>query len=348
VKILVTGTDGYLGSLLTPILIRRGHEIRAIDTGFYKSGWLYDGVAITPSTLNKDIRRITAGDFEGVDAVVHLAELSNDPLGELAPDITYEINHKGSVRLAELARQAGVERFVYMSSCSVYGLASADYVTEESSLSPQTAYATCKTLVERDLQPMAADHFSPTFLRNATAYGASPRMRFDIVLNNLAGLAWTTKEIKMVSDGTPWRPLVHALDIAQAISCVLEAPREVIHNEIFNVGETSHNYTIREVAEIVAEVFPDCQLTFGSQGADNRSYRVSFEKIKAKLPDFRCEWNARRGTQQLHDLFQRIDMTPEVFNARSFTRLKQLEYLIRTQQIDRDFFWRNGATQVLP
>ena len=169
-------------------------------------------------------------------------------------------------------------------------------------------------------------------------------MRFDIVLNNLAGLAWTTKQIKMVSDGTPWRPLVHALDIAQAISCVLKAPREVVHNEIFNVGDTSQNYTIREIAEIVAEVFPDCELIFGSQGADNRSYRVSFDKIEAKLPDFRCEWNARRGAQQLHDVFQRIDMAPEVFNARSFTRVKQLEYLIRTQQIDQNFFWRNGAT----
>jgi nucleoside-diphosphate-sugar epimerase len=344
VKILVTGTDGYLGSLLTPILIRQGHEIRAIDTGYYSSGCLYDGLAIIPSTLRKDIRHITAGDLESIEAVVHMAELSNDPTGELAPNITYEINHRGSVRLAELARRAGVERFVYMSSCSVYGLASADYVTEESSLKPQTAYAICKTMVERDLRPMADDHFSPTFLRNATAYGVSPRMRFDIVLNNLAGLAWTTKEIKMVSDGTPWRPLVHALDIAQAISCVLKAPRELVHNEILNVGDTSQNYTIKEIAEIVAEVFPYCELTFGSQEADDRSYRVSFDKIEAKLPDFRCEWNARRGAEQLRDVFQRIDMAPEVFNAPSFTRVKQLEYLIRTRQIDQDFFWRNGAT----
>lgn len=343
-KILVTGTDGYLGSLLTPILIRQGHEIRAIDTGFYKSGWLYNVVEISPSTWNKDIRHITADDLESVDAVVHMAELCNDPSGELVPNMTYEINHRGSVRLAELAHQTGVERFVYMSSCSVYGLGSADYVTEESVANPQTAYATCKTLVERDLQAMADDHFSPTFLRNATAYGASPRMRFDIVLNNLAGLAWTTKRIKMVSDGTPWRPLVHALDIAQAISCVLKAPRETVHNEIFNVGDTSHNHTIKEIAEIVAEVFPGCELSFGTQGVDNRSYRVSFEKIKLKLPEFRCEWNARRGAEQLHEVFQRIDMTSEDFNARSFTRVRQLEYLIRTRQIGQDFFWRNGTT----
>lgn len=343
-KILVTGTEGYLGSLLAPILMQEGHDLLAVDTGFYKAGWLYHGAAMTPRTLLKDIRQITAEDLEGIEAVVHMAELSNDPTGELAPHITYEINHQGSVRLAELARQAGVSRFVYMSSCSVYGVAAERYVTEESPVNPQTAYAICKTLVERDLQPMANDDFSPTFLRNATAYGASPRMRFDIVLNNLAGLAWTTREIKMVSDGTPWRPLVHALDIAQAIVCTLQAPRAAIHNQIFNVGETTHNYTIREVAEIVAEVFPGCELSFGQQGSDNRSYRVSFDKIKTQLPGFRCQWDARRGAQQLHDVFQQIDLSPELFNGRGFTRLKQLEYLLRTQQIDQNFFWRNGSS----
>lgn len=343
-KILVTGTEGYLGSLLAPLLIEQGHELLAIDTGFYKSGWLYHGTKATPRTLNKDIRRIERADLEGIEAVVHMAELSNDPTGELAPHITYEINHKGSVRLAELARDAGVERFVYMSSCSVYGFASEEQVTEESAVNPQTAYAICKTRVERDLQPMANDRFSPTFLRNATAYGASPRMRFDIVLNNLAGLAWTTHEIKMLSDGTPWRPLVHGLDIAQAIMRTLQAPRAAVHNQIFNVGETAHNYTIKDVAEIVAEVFPGCQLSFGPQSADNRSYRVSFEKIKKHLLGFRCAWDARRGAQQLHDIFALVEMTPETFTGRGFTRLKQLEYLIRTRQIDQDFFWRNGQS----
>ncbi len=338
-KILVTGTEGYLGSLLAPILMREGHDILAVDTGFYKAGWLYHGVSMTPRTLLKDIRQIAAEDLAGIEAVVHMAELSNDPTGELAPHITYEINHKGSVRLAELAKEVGVARFVYMSSCSVYGVAAEGYVTEESAVNPQTAYAICKTLVERDLQPMASDGFSPTYLRNATAYGASPRMRFDIVLNNLAGLAWTTREIKMVSDGTPWRPLVHALDIARAIVCTLNAPRAAIHNQIFNVGETDHNYSIKEVAEVVAEVFPGCQLSFGNQGSDNRSYRVSFDKIKAQLPGFQCAWDARRGAQQLHDVFQQIDLTPELFNGRGFTRLKQLEYLIRTRQIDQDFYW---------
>jgi nucleoside-diphosphate-sugar epimerase len=227
-----------------------------------------------------------------------------------------------------------------MSSCSVYGVADQEFVDEDSPVSPQTAYAVCKTLVERDLKGMASDQFSPTFLRNATAYGASPRMRFDIVLNNLAGLAWTTREIRMTSDGTPWRPLVHALDIGRAILAVLSAPREAIHNEVFNVGDTTHNYRVREIAEIVAEVFPGCALAFGPPSPDNRSYRVSFEKIRKHLPGFACAWDARRGARQLHDLFQRIDLTPEIFQHRAFTRLKALEYLIRTGQIDDHFYWK--------
>lgn len=338
-KILVTGTEGYLGSLLPPLLIERGHEVLGVDTGYYKVGWLYNGTEVTAKTLNKDIRNITALDLQGVEAIVHMAELSNDPTGQLSPTITYDINHKGSVRLATLAKEAGVRRFVYMSSCSVYGVATEGDVTEESSVNPQTAYAECKTLVERDVTPLADDDFSPTFMRNATAFGASPRMRFDIVLNNLAGLAWTTKEIKMTSDGTPWRPLVHGLDICKAIVCAIEAPRDIVHNQIFNVGDTANNYRVKEVAEIIADTFKGCKLSFGDSGSDNRSYRVSFEKINTILPGFKCDWNAKRGAQQLFDLFSQIDMTEETFLSRGFTRLKQLEYLIRTQQIDQDFFW---------
>lgn len=338
-KILVTGTEGYLGSLLPPLLIERGHEVIGVDTGYYKVGWLYNGTEVTAKTLNKDIRNITAEDLQGVEAIVHMAELSNDPTGQLSPTITYDINHKGSVRLAKLAKEAGVRRFVYMSSCSVYGVATEGDVTEESSVNPQTAYAECKTLVERDVTPLADDDFSPTFMRNATAFGASPRMRFDIVLNNLAGLAWTTKEIKMTSDGTPWRPLVHALDICKAIVCTVEAPRDIVHKQIFNVGDTTNNYRVKEIAEIIADTFKGCKLSFGDSGADNRSYRVSFEKINTILPGFKCDWNAQRGAQQLFDLFTQIDMTEETFLSRGFTRLKQLEYLIRTQQIDQDFFW---------
>ena len=338
-RVCVTGNDGYLGSLLTPELIKCGYDVIGLDAGFYKERMLYRTGSTTPLTIVKDLRQIEPGDLKGVDAVVHMAELSNDPIGQLAPHITYEINHKGSVHLAELARKAGITRFVYMSSCSVYGVAEGEDVTEESSVNPQTAYAICKTLVERDVKPLARKGFSPAFMRNATAYGASPRMRFDIVLNNLAGLAWTTKEIKMTSDGTPWRPLVHGLDISRAIIAVLQAPTEAIHNEVFNVGDTSHNYRVREIAETVAETFPGCQLTFGPPSPDNRSYRVSFEKIRKHLPAFRCAWDARRGAKQLYDLFKRIDMPSEVFQHRTFTRLKQIEYLIRTHQIDENFFW---------
>jgi nucleoside-diphosphate-sugar epimerase len=338
-RICVTGSEGYLGSLLAPELLRLGHEVVGLDTGYYKEGTLYRSGATTPLSISKDLRKIEAADFKGFDAVVHMAELSNDPLGQLAPTITYEINHAGSVRLAEAAKTAGVQRFVYMSSCSVYGVSEAEYVDETSAVNPQTAYAVCKTRVETDVRKLANDRFSPTFLRNATAYGASPHMRFDIVLNNLAGLAWTTKQIKMTSDGTPWRPIVHGLDIARAIACVLKGSREAVHNEIFNVGDTKHNYRVREIAQIVAEVFPGCQLSFGPPSPDNRSYRVSFEKIRKHLPDFASAWDARRGAQQLHDLFKRIDMPAEVFQHRTFTRLKQLEYLIRTRQIDEKFFW---------
>jgi nucleoside-diphosphate-sugar epimerase len=338
-KVFVTGNDGYLGSLLVPELVRHGYEVIGLDTGYYKERMLYSESGITPLTLAKDLRRVETEDLKEVDAVVHMAELSNDPAGQLAPEITYEINHQGSVRLAEIARSAGVRRFVYMSSCSVYGVAKADFVTEDSPTNPQTAYGICKTLVERDLRTLANTGFAPTFLRNATAYGASPRMRFDIVLNNLAGLAWTTRNIQMTSDGQPWRPIVHGLDICQAIIAVLEAPVDAIANEVFNVGNTEHNYRVKEIAEIVGEVFPGCKVSFGPSSSDNRSYRVSFNKIRKHLPNFNCRWDAKRGAKQLLDLFKRVDLTEEVFQYRAFTRLKQLEYLIRTRQIDKKFFW---------
>jgi nucleoside-diphosphate-sugar epimerase len=338
-RILVTGTDGYLGSLLAPVLMQRGHEVTGVDTGFYKVGWLYNGTSCTPRTLNKDIRHISPEDLDGIEGVIHLAELSNDPAGQLSPSVTYKINHEGSVRLASIARAAGIERFIYTSSCSVYGCALSDFVDEESPVNPQTAYAICKTLVERDLQEMADETFSPTFLRNATAFGASPRMRFDIVLNNLAGLAWTTSIIQMQSDGTPWRPLVHALDICRAVVCTLEAPREIVHNQIFNVGDTAQNYRVREIAETVAGVFPGCSLSLGDNGSDNRSYRVNFDKVHSLLPGFRCEWSAEAGARQLFNIFSQIDMSELTFQFRGFTRLKQLEYLVHTHQIDENFFW---------
>jgi nucleoside-diphosphate-sugar epimerase len=342
-RIFVTGTDGYIGTLLGPVLLARGHQVVGLDTGFYRDGWLYNnGLKQFPHTLNKDLRHITAEELQGFDAVVHLAELSNDPLGQLNPEITYKINHQGSVELAKKCKEVGISRFVYASSCSVYGVSGSEgYKIEESQVNPQTAYAECKVLVERDVSALADDNFSPTFLRNATAYGPSPRIRFDIVLNNLSGLAWTTGEIKMTSDGTPWRPLVHVLDICQAIACTLEAPREIVHNEIFNVGDTHENYRVREIAQIVAETFPGCELTLGSSGGDNRSYRVSFEKINTQLPGFRCQYNARQGAEQLREIFERVSMAADIFGFRAYTRLKQLEHLIKTGQLDSHLFWRS-------
>jgi nucleoside-diphosphate-sugar epimerase len=338
VRILVTGTEGYLGSLLAPTLLARGDEVTGLDTGYYKNGWLYHGVTETPHTLVKDIRHVTPDDLAGYDAVVHMAELSNDPIGDRIGDVTYDINHHGSVALATAAKQAGVSRFVYMSSCSVYGVADGT-VDETSPTDPQTAYARCKALVERDVTALADDEFSPTFLRNATAFGASPRQRFDIVLNNLAGLAWTTHRIAMTSDGTPWRPLVHGLDIAKAIRAVLDADRERVHDQVLNVGADSNNYTVREIAETVGAEFPGCEVSFGEPSADNRSYRVSFAKIREVLPGFDTDWDAAAGAAQLHRVFEQIDLDAETFTGRGHTRLAQIEHLLKTGQVDPQLFW---------
>jgi nucleoside-diphosphate-sugar epimerase len=339
VRVLVTGTEGYLGCLAAQELLRAGHDVIGVDTGYYKHGWLYPGIELAPQTLALDIRTLGREHLEGVEAVVHMAELSNDPIGDLIGDVTYDINHKGSVHLAEVAKDAGVSRFVYMSSCSVYGVA--DGIVDESSpVSPQTSYARCKALVEGDVGPMADDGFSPTFLRNATAFGASPRMRFDIVLNNLSGLAWTVKKIAMTSDGSPWRPLVHALDIAKAIRMTLEQPRERVHGAVFNVGSESNNYRVRDIAEIVAAEFPGCELTFGDPSADNRSYRVAFDKIREVLPGYDTDWDAKAGAAQLHRIFSSIDLDDATFTGRGHTRLKQIEYLMRTEQVDPQLFWK--------
>ena len=344
-KLLVTGVEGYIGCLLAPFLQRRGHDVVGLDTGYYRDGWLFSDRALVPAfpaVIYRDIREVTPAELEGIDAVVHMAELSNDPLGENNPELTMQINHQASVRLAGLARAAGVKRFIYTSSCSVFGLGEGEaFMTEQSPVNPQTAYAVCKTLVERDLIAMASPDFSPTFLRNATAYGASPRMRFDIVLNNLCGIAATTGRIVMTSDGTPWRPLVHVLDICEAVACALEAPRDTVHGEIFNVGHEADNYRVRDIAGIVAEAYPGCELAFGPAGPDNRSYRVSFSKIRDHLPGFRCNWDARKGAGQLHDVFERIGLDRAGFEARPFTRLKQLKYLISTGQVDDLLFWKH-------
>ena len=342
-KVFVTGTEGYIGALLAPFLMQRGLEVVGLDTGYYRDGWLYSDnrhLTCTPWAVNKDLRDISEKDLEGCDAVAHLAELSNDPLGQNKPEVTYRINHKGSVSLAEKARAVGIQRFVYTSSCSVYGAGTGDFLDETSATNPQTTYAECKVLVERDVGKMAGPDFCPVFLRNATAYGASPRMRFDIVLNDLCALAWTTKRIAMVSDGSPWRPLVHVEDICEAIYRALVAPDDTVRGKIFNVGQNSDNFRVREIAQIVAEEFPGCEVSVGPTGGDNRSYRVNFDRIHTELPGFRCRYTARDGARQLRAVFERIQMEAETYRFRAFTRLNQLKYLQATRQIDDEFFWR--------
>jgi nucleoside-diphosphate-sugar epimerase len=342
-KILLTGTEGYIGARAGPILAARGHDVTGLDTGFYRDGCLYldpIGLPMVPRTIFKDLRTVTPADFEGFDAVVHLAELSNDPLGENRPEVTYKINHEGSIRIAKAAKTAGVKRFVYASSCSVYGVGAGEgFLDETSPTNPQTAYAKCKVNVERDAARLADDTFCVSFLRNATAYGPSPRMRFDIVLNDLCALAWTKKKIAMISDGSPWRPIVHIEDIIEAMRCTLEAPTKAVNGEVFNVGATSENYRIREIAEIISKAFPGCEVTLGPPSADNRSYRVNFAKIAAKLPGFQARWTAQRGAEELRKLFERIEFTPQTFEFRAFTRLKQLKYLQHSGQIDQDLLW---------
>jgi nucleoside-diphosphate-sugar epimerase len=323
--------------------MQRNLEVVGLDTGYYRDGWLYSddkSLACTPRTINKDLRNIVKQDLVGFDAVVHLAELSNDPLGQNNPVVTHNINHRGSVAIAEKAREVGIRRFVYASSCSVYGAGTGEFLDETTAPNPQTAYAECKVLVERDVGKMAGTDFCPVFLRNATAYGPSPRMRFDIVINDLSALAWTTRKIVMTSDGSPWRPVAHILDICEGVYRSLVAPEDAVRGKIFNVGQNSDNYRVRELAQIVANEFPGCEVTTGPAGGDNRSYRVNFDRIHRELPGFKCSFTPRDGARQLRELFERIKMPEEIYKFRAFTRLKQLNYLQATNQIDGEFYWR--------
>jgi nucleoside-diphosphate-sugar epimerase len=338
-RVLLTGADGYIGAIMGPKLLEAGHEVLGLDTGYYRRGWLFDDHRPHPQVVSKDQRQIGRADLEGFDAVVHLAELSNDPIGENDPDLTMDVNHRGSVGLARLAREAGVKRFIQASSCSTYGAGGDEMRTETSALAPQTAYARCKILVEEGVRALMDDTFTPVFMRNATAYGASPRQRFDLVLNNLCGFAHTTGEIRMTSDGSPWRPITHIEDICEAMLCALKAPKDAVAGEAFNVGDDAENYRIREIAEIVARTFPGCELTIGESGGDTRSYRVSFAKIRAHMPEFRTSWTAERGARQLRAVFERIGLSREMFEAPPFTRLKELRYLQDTRQIDARLYW---------
>jgi nucleoside-diphosphate-sugar epimerase len=341
VKVLLTGADGYIGVRMGDVLLNAGHDVTGLDTGFHRVGWLYNSDDRRPQMLTKDTRAITVDDLAGYDAVVHLAELSNDPVGELNQDVTYKINHHGTVALARAAKQAGVERFVHMSSCSVYGASGDKPSREGDPTEPLTSYARCKVLVEQDVSALAGDTFSPTFMRNATAYGASPRQRFDLVVNDLAATAFVFREIRMLSDGTPWRPFAHISDISRAVACALAAPREAIHNEIFNVGSSEQNYQIRQIAQVISDLVPGCTLQVGDSSADARNYRADFTKIHEQLPGFSCEWDVERGAKDILDVFARIGFDEDLYRWRGHTRIKQIKHLLATGQIDDDLLWQS-------
>jgi nucleoside-diphosphate-sugar epimerase len=340
-RILLTGHDGYIGHVLTPMLLERGHEVTGLDSCLYEGCGFAPARAMSIPVIRKDVREVALDDLRGFDAVVHLAGISNDPLGDLSPQTTYAINHEASVRLARLAKQAGVQRFVFSSSCSNYGAAGDSYLDETASFNPVTPYAESKVWTERDVAPLADDSFTPTFLRSSTAFGVSTRLRGDLVVNNLVGYAVTSGEVLIKSDGMPWRPLVHIEDISRAFTAVLEAPREVVHNEAFNVGTTAENYRVREIAQMVAEVVPNSKVTYaGDASPDKRNYRVNCDKISRVLPSFKPQWTVRKGVEEVYAAYCRHGTTSADFLSSNFVRLKKIRELQNAGRLDDTLSWR--------
>ncbi len=340
-RVLVTGHNGYVGTVMVPMLVADGHEIVGMDTNLYHGATFGDEMPPQPITqIQKDVRDIVPADLDGFDAIIHLAGLSNDPLGDLNPDLTYEINYHASVRLAEMAKEVGVERFIFSSSCSNYGAGVSDWLDENSEFNPVTPYGRSKVMVEQDVSKMADDNFTPTFLRSGTAYGVSPRLRFDLVLNNLTAWAYTTKRVFLKSDGSPWRPIVHIEDMSRAFVAVLKAPRNLIHNEAFNVGLTGENYRIRELAEIVAETVPGSYIEYAEgAGPDKRNYRVNCDKIIDTLPDYKPVWTARKGAQELFEAYQKVGLQPKEFEGPRYRRIHHIKMLIAENRLSDELRW---------
>lgn len=335
-RVLLTGHQGYIGSILAPMLVRSGHDIVGLDSGLFDP-CIYTGGAIGIPSIKKDVRDIEREDVEGFEAILHLAGLSNDPLGDLNPELTLDINYKATVRLAELAKAVGAERFIFSSSCSTYGAAGDELLNEESAFNPVTPYGQSKVLAEQELAQLADDRFSPTYLRNATAYGVSPRLRFDLVVNNLTAWAYTTHQVYLKSDGSPWRPIVHIADISHAFLAALEAPREAIHNEAFNVGRNDENFRVREIADLVASIVPDCSVGFAPDaGPDTRNYRVDCSKITQVLPNFRANWTARKGITELYETYVSEGLKLDDFEGATFSRIKYLRSKITEGKIGED------------
>ena len=328
---------------MVPMLLRAGHDVLGVDSDLYRNSTYGMELPHIPEII-KDIRDLEKKDLRGVDAVIHLAGLSNDTLGDLDQDLTYRINHAASVRLAGMAKESGINRFIFSSSCSNYGAAGAGMQDESAALNPITPYAISKVMVERDVAELADDHFTPVFMRNATAYGVSPRMRFDIVLNNLTAWAYTTGQVLLKSDGTPWRPLVHIEDISLAAIAMLEAPAEIVRKQAFNVGLTSENYQMRELAEIVKETVPDCEVRF-AEGAepDKRNYRVDFSKYERTFPGHGLQWTVKRGAKQIYDSYRHYGLNREEYEGPKYKRIAQIKYLLSTGQLDSSLRWRKAA-----